>query len=86
MDRGRASDLALNAMNYVFVLLMATAGGGGVSEAYTFDSLAECERARKALALPNAVCIQKEKFNIEKQMHRMIALMKQMRDEIEKKP
>jgi hypothetical protein len=69
-------------MNYIFVMLIATASGN-VVEAHSFNSLVECERAASKLKV-NAACIQKEKIDVETQMRKMIAIMKAMQTEMEK--
>ena len=69
-------------MNSIFTLLILTSPGM-VSEAYTFQSMKQCEKVKAELNL-KGVCIEKKQPNIEEQMRMMITLMKTMQAEMEK--
>lgn len=66
----------------VFVMLMVSASGN-LTEAYKFNSLAECERVSSALKV-NAVCIEKKPVDIQKEMSKMVSIMKAMQNELQK--
>ena len=69
-------------MNSIFTLLILTSPGM-VSEAYTFQSMKQCEKVKTELNL-KGVCIEKKQPSIEEQMRMMITLMKTMQAEMEK--
>jgi hypothetical protein len=63
--------------------MLVASSSGTITEGYTFNSSLECERAVNRLKV-NAVCIEKKPVDIELQMHKMISLMKQMQNEMNK--
>jgi hypothetical protein len=68
-------------MNSIFTLLVLTSPGM-VSEAYTFQSLKQCESVKAELNL-KGVCIEKKQPSVEEQMRMMIQLMKTFQKEFD---
>lgn len=62
-------------------MLIVTASGN-VTEAYNFNSLAECERVSSKLKV-NAVCVEKKPVDIESEMRKMVSIMKAMKNEMQ---
>ena len=62
-------------MNVVFALMIITSAG--VSEAYTFNSMKDCQVVSQKLKT-ESFCVEKKPMNIEKEMTSMLTLMRKM--------
>ena len=62
-------------MNVVFALMIITSAG--VSEAYTFNSMKDCQVVSQKLKT-ESFCVDKKPVNIEKEMTSMLTLMRKM--------
>ena len=62
-------------MNVVFALMIITSAG--VSEAYTFNNMKDCQAVSQKLKT-ESFCVEKKPVNIEKEMTSMLTLMRKM--------
>ena len=63
-------------MNTIYALLLITSTG--ISEGYTFNSLAECQVVVSKIKQHEAVCVEKKVANPDVQMRQMMSLFKGM--------
>ena len=63
-------------MNTIYALLLITSTG--ISEGYTFNSLAECQTVASKIKQHEAVCVEKKVANPDVQMKQMMSLFKGM--------
>jgi hypothetical protein len=71
-------------MNSVFTLLVLTAPGV-INEAYTFQSLQQCEMVKAQFSV-RGVCVEKKEVDMQEHFRKMITMMKEMKNEFEKNP
>ena len=63
-------------MNTIYALLLITSTG--ISEGYTFNSLAECQAVASKIKQHESVCVEKKVTNPDVQMRQMMSLFKGM--------
>ena len=67
-------------MNTLYALLLITSSG--ISEGYTFHTMAECQTVASKIKQHEAVCVEKKVANPDVQMRQMMSLFKGMVTEI----
>ncbi len=63
-------------MNTLYALLLITSSG--ISEGYTFHTMAECQTVASKIKQHEAVCVEKKVANPDVQMKQMMSLFKGM--------
>ncbi len=63
-------------MNTIYALLLITSTG--ISEGYTFNSLAECQAVASKIKQHESVCVEKKVINPDAQMRQMMMMFKSM--------
>ena len=63
-------------MNTLYALLLITSSG--ISEGYTFHTMAECQSVASKIKQHEAVCVEKKVANPDVQMKQMMSLFKGM--------
>ena len=63
-------------MNTLYALLLITSSG--ISEGYTFHTMAECQTVASKIKQHEAVCVEKKVANPDIQMKQMMSLFKGM--------
>ena len=63
-------------MNTLYALLLITSSG--ISEGYTFHTMAECQTVASKIKQHEAVCVEKKVANPDVQMKQMMSLFKDM--------
>ena len=63
-------------MNTLYALLLITSTG--ISEGYTFHTMAECQTVASKIKQHEAVCVEKKVANPDVQMKQMMSLFKGM--------
>ena len=63
-------------MNTLYALLLITSSG--ISEGYTFHTMAECQTVASKITQHEAVCVEKKVANPDVQMKQMMSLFKGM--------
>ena len=63
-------------MNTLYALLLITSSG--ISEGYTFHTMAECQTVASKIKHHEAVCVEKKVANPDVQMKQMMSLFKGM--------
>ena len=61
-------------MNTLYALLLITSSG--ISEGYTFHTMAECQTVASKIKQHEAVCVEKKVANPDVQMKQMMSLFK----------
>ena len=63
-------------MNTLYALLLITSSG--ISEGYTFHTMAECQAVASKIKQHESVCVEKKVTNPDVQMRQMMSLFKGM--------
>ena len=63
-------------MNTLYALLLITSSG--ISEGYTFNTMAECQAVVAKIKQQEAVCVEKKVANPDVQMKQMMSLFRDM--------
>jgi hypothetical protein len=63
-------------MNTIYALLLITSTG--ISEGYTFNSMAECQAVASKIKQHESVCVEKKVTNPDAQMKQMMSMFKGM--------
>ena len=63
-------------MNTLYALLLITSSG--ISEGYTFHTMAECQTVASKIKQHEAVCVEKKVANPDVQMRQMMSLFRGM--------
>ncbi len=63
-------------MNTLYALLLITSSG--ISEGYTFHTMAECQTVASKIKQHEAICVEKKVANPDVQMKQMMSLFKGM--------